>query len=99
MCIRDRVNVPLAVIGSLGFVASVAYALRLVQLSVLGPNDNNWRLPNLSAREVAILGTLAVLILWLGLYPQPILNTARPFITHHSSLITSHSSLITRVGK
>jgi NADH-quinone oxidoreductase subunit M len=86
-----QVSVPLAVVGTLGFVFSVVYALRLVQLSVLGPNENNWRLPNLSAREVAILGILAALILWLGLCPQRVLNTASPF--------TNHKSLITEVGK
>ena len=97
-----QVSVPLAVVGTLGFVFSVVYALRLVQLSVLGPNENNWRLPNLSPREVAILGILAALVLWLGLYPQPILNTAKPFITHLSAEAlakSDHSSLITEVGK
>ena len=93
-----QVNVTLAVIASFGFVFSVIYALRLVQLSVLGPNENDRRLPGLSAREVAILGSLAVLILWLGLYPQPIFNTARAFIAHHSSLITDNYSLITDPG-
>jgi len=86
-----QVNVPLAVVGTLGFVFSVVYALRLVQLSVHGPNEHNWRLPNLSAREVAILGILAALVLWLGLYPQPILST--------SSAFTDHASRITEVGR
>ena len=68
----------LAVIAALGLVLSVIYALRLVQASMQGPNENNWTLPDLSPREVAILGSLAVMIVWLGLYPQPIFNTAKP---------------------
>lgn len=67
----------IAAIGALGFVLSVIYALRLVQDSVQGPNTNNWTLPDLSPREVAILGSLAALIIWLGLNPQPVFNTAR----------------------
>lgn len=68
----------LAVVASLGLVLSVIYALRLVQASMQGPNENNWTLSDLSPRETAILGSLAVLIIWLGLYPQPIFNTAKP---------------------
>ena len=96
-----QVSVPLAVIGTLGFVFSVVYALRLVQLSVFGPNEHNWRLPNLSAREVAILGILAALVLWLGLYPQPILNTSGPFTDHAlvRRSLGEGGSRITEVGK
>jgi NADH-quinone oxidoreductase subunit M len=57
-------------------IASVIYALWLVQRSVFGPNDNDWILPDLSAREVVTLGVLAVMLLWLGVYPQPVFDTA-----------------------
>jgi NADH:ubiquinone oxidoreductase subunit 4 (subunit M) len=43
-----------------------------------GPNEGNWALPDLSLRETVILGSLAALILWIGLYPRPIFTTARP---------------------
>lgn len=72
-----QVSPIMAAIGALGFVLSVIYALRLVQASMLGPNENNWTLPDLSAREIAILGSLSGVILWLGLYPIPVFRTAR----------------------
>ena len=75
------VNPVLAIVASLGFVFSVIYALRLVQKSVYGPNDNNWSLADLSAREMALLSSLAVIILWLGLYPQPMFDTAKPSLS------------------
>lgn len=71
------VNPIVASIASLGFIASVVYALWLVQRSMFGPNDNHWTLPDLSPREVAMLAVLAALLLWLGLYPQPVFDTAR----------------------
>jgi len=72
-----QVNPALAAVGTLGFVVSVIYALRLIQDSMLGPNANNWRVRDLGARETATLAALAGLILWLGLYPQPIFRTAQ----------------------
>jgi len=66
----------LASVGAIGFVLSVIYALRLVQESMHGPNTSEWRLPDLSVRETAILGSMAAIILWLGLNPQPVFDTA-----------------------
>lgn len=73
-----QVSPVMSILAALGLVMSVAYSLRLVQLSMQGPNINNWTLPDLSPREIAILGSLAATILWLGLYPRPIFNTAAP---------------------
>ncbi len=71
------VNPIIATIASLGLIASVVYALWLVQRSVYGPNENEWVLPDLNAREVVTLGVLAILLLWLGLHPQPVFDVAK----------------------
>ncbi len=71
-----QVNQTIAAVSALGFIASLIYALRLVQLSVWGPNSHGWRLPDLNAREVTVLGVLAVLLVWLGFYPQPVFRSA-----------------------
>ncbi len=65
-----------ASVASLGLIASVIYSLWMVQALMYGPNANKWQLPDLSAREVAMLGVLAALLVWLGLHPQPVMNTA-----------------------
>jgi NADH-quinone oxidoreductase subunit M len=75
-----QANVTLAVLATLGFVVSTVYSLWLIQRSFQGPNHNHWKLPDLSIREVIMLGSLAVAIFWLGLYPQSFINTARPAI-------------------
>lgn len=75
-----QVNPIVSIIASLGFVFSVIYAVKLVQDSVLGPNKRDWRLPQLSSRETAMLGVLAALILWIGLNPQPVFNASRPWL-------------------
>lgn len=72
-----QVNPALAGVAALGFVLSVIYALRMVQDSMQGPNSNQWKLPDLNAREVVSLGMLAALLIWLGFRPQPIFRTAQ----------------------
>ena len=72
-----EVSPALAIVGSAGFILSTVYALRLVQDSVHGPNREQWRLPDLSARELGALGAMATVILWLGFWPKPLFDTAR----------------------
>ncbi len=77
------------IIAALGLVLSLVYALRLVQDSVHGPNDHTWSLPDLTAREVLSLAALALGLVWLGLYPTPLLSAlAPPLSTLNSQLST-----------
>jgi NADH-quinone oxidoreductase subunit M len=73
-----QVSPPLAALAALGFVVSTVYSLRLVQRTFFGPNERGWQLPDLGRRELGILAALIALVLWLGLYPQPFLDTAAP---------------------
>jgi NADH-quinone oxidoreductase subunit M len=73
-----QANITMAVLATLGFIGSTVYSLWLIQRAFLGPNRNNWRLPDMNAREAVILAVLIAAVVWLGLYPQPALNTARP---------------------
>jgi len=73
-----QISVGITVIAALGILASTLYALRLVQRVFHGENIRGWELPDLSPREALIVGPMIVALLWLGLYPQPILNTFGP---------------------
>ena len=66
-----------AIVGAVGFVLSTVYAVRLIQESVHGPNREGWKLPDLTAREIIALGAMAAVILWLGLWPKPLLEVTR----------------------
>jgi NADH-quinone oxidoreductase subunit M len=67
-----------AVPAALGLVLSVIYALWMIQRAFYGPTHKVWSLPDLSAREIAATGVMAVGLLWLGLNPQPVLDTSSP---------------------
>jgi NADH-quinone oxidoreductase subunit M len=73
-----KISVPITVAASIGILASTFYALRMVQRAFHGPNTNAWRLPDLTAREGLMVGTMIAGLLWLGLYPQTVLDTFEP---------------------
>jgi NADH-quinone oxidoreductase subunit M len=73
-----QVNVTLTILAALGLIASAIYALWMVQQAFHGSNTANWKLPDLGGREVLTMAVMIAIIVWLGLYPQPILNTAKP---------------------
>jgi NADH-quinone oxidoreductase subunit M len=50
----------------------------LIQRTFQGPNKKALRLPDLTARESVIMVILIAAILWLGLFPQTVINTAQP---------------------
>jgi NADH-quinone oxidoreductase subunit M len=73
-----RVSITITVVATLGVLASTFYALRMVQRAFLGPNTHAWKLPDLTPREAVMMAVMIVGLLWLGLYPQAVLDTFRP---------------------
>jgi NADH-quinone oxidoreductase subunit M len=65
-----------AAIAALGIVLGAAYMLWLYQRTMFGRIDNpaNQSLRDLSAREVLTLLPLIALVIWIGLYPTPVLR-------------------------
>jgi NADH-quinone oxidoreductase subunit M len=59
-------------IAALGMVVSVIYALRLVQQTFHGEPRQGLTLDDLTSTEVGVLAVLALLVIWLGLYPAPL---------------------------
>jgi len=70
------VSVPLVVVATLGFVLATVYALWMIQRIFAGPTQGVLKLSDLDAREMAIMLVMIALIVLLGLYPQPVLDTA-----------------------
>jgi NADH-quinone oxidoreductase subunit M len=72
-----RANVSLTVVATLGLLAATLYGLKFAQGAFYGPNLHHWKLQDMRLREWTILGPMILCLLWIGLYPQPILNTLR----------------------
>jgi len=73
-----------ALIGATGVIFAAWYMLPMVQRIIFNPLDRpaNRGLPDLNRRELAILLPLVVLILWLGIYPKPVMDRMAPAARH-----------------
>ena len=70
-----RVHPVFAAIGFSGLLLGVIYVLRMVQDTLFGELKGDVSLLyDVNAREVLILGTLALCVLFLGVYPKPVLH-------------------------
>ena len=73
-----RVSEPATVLAAFGLVAATVYSLWIVQRVFQGRETPAAVMPDLTLREAGMLAAMAAPLLWLGVYPQPILNTVRP---------------------
>ncbi len=76
----------LAAVAAVGVVFATVYALWLIQRTFQGPNEVGWQLPDLRLREAAVAATLVTALLWLGLFPQPILDATRQTLANLPTL-------------
>lgn len=76
-----QVNVWLTVPATLGLVFATVYSLWLVQKAFHGEPGGYPPLPDLTFREGAMMAAMMAGLIWLGFYPQPVIDTARPVIT------------------
>lgn len=70
----------LAICAALGLIFSAIYSLRILQKVFLGAYQKDQPVQDVVWRETAILASLIVSILWLGVFPQPVVNTAKPTV-------------------
>ncbi len=66
----------LAVISATGVIFAAAYLLWAIQRILFNPLDKseNTHIPDLNRRELALLAPLIAVIIWLGVYPAPVLR-------------------------
>jgi NADH-quinone oxidoreductase subunit M len=71
-----HVRVLYAALAAVGVVLAAVYLLWMYQRVFYGEvtNEKNRKLPDLSDREKVILVSLVIVILWMGIYPQPFLR-------------------------
>jgi NADH-quinone oxidoreductase subunit M len=72
------VNRYFTVTAALGLILAVLYALIMVQKTFHGEPREPRQIPDFSHRDLSAMAAMIVLLVWLGLYPQPVFNLAQP---------------------
>ena len=63
------------VLAATGVILAAVYMLWMFQRVMFGqPDKTNAALPDLNARELAVLLPILLFIVWIGVYPKPFLN-------------------------
>jgi NADH-quinone oxidoreductase subunit M len=63
-----------------GMVLAALYMLLMYQRTMTGPQRPETTVPDLGRREVAALAPLVVLLVGLGFFPQPLIDTITPAV-------------------
>ena len=64
------------VIATFGLVFASIYSLIMIHRAYFGPAKADSPIAGLNARELSMVLGLAVLLIILGIYPQPVLDTS-----------------------
>jgi NADH-quinone oxidoreductase subunit M len=95
-----------AVLGTSGVVLGAWYLLTMLQQGFFGPLrepvHHGEPIRDINLREVAAVGPICALCLWIGLMPQPILDTIKPdvdaVIVAYEPYLTAHERVASSVG-
>ena len=80
-----------AILATAGIILAAIYILWMYQRTMTGPvRPEVAHMPDLKARELWAVGPLIALIVFLGVYPKPILDIINPAV--HSTLVGVHST-------
>jgi NADH-quinone oxidoreductase subunit M len=77
-----QTNPLIAMISATGLILAAAYSLIMVQRAFHGKTQSDEKLEDLSGRELALMFSLIGVLLFIGLYPQPVLNTSAAAMAH-----------------
>jgi NADH-quinone oxidoreductase subunit M len=73
-----KISIALTAVATLGILAATFYGLRMMQRAFFGENTNRLQLTDLTPREGLMTAAMILGLLWLGFYPQPVINTFAP---------------------
>jgi NADH-quinone oxidoreductase subunit M len=66
----------LTILAAVGLVPATIYSLWLIQRTFHGRPSEEHRISDIGSRHIIVFASMIIILIWLGLYPQRILNTA-----------------------
>jgi len=71
-----KASILMTCLASIGLVAATVYSLRIVQKVFLGKEAAVWKMKDLTPREIVVSAALVIVVVWLGIFPHPVISTA-----------------------
>src|SRR6476469_3816560 len=87
----------LSVIAATSVIIAAAYLLWALQRILFNPLDKpeNEHIPDLNRRELLLLAPLLFCIVWLGVYPAPVLRRMQPAAEQFVSIVETRAAMPT----
>ncbi|MEP6990067.1 MAG: proton-conducting transporter membrane subunit, partial [bacterium] len=84
----------LAVVAATSVIITAAYLLWAVQRIIFNPLDKpeNEHIPDMNRRELLLMAPLLAGIVWLGVYPAPVLRRLQPAAEQFVRIVETRSS-------
>ncbi|WP_439105862.1 NADH-quinone oxidoreductase subunit M [Congregibacter sp.] len=81
-----------AAVAAVGMVTGAVYALWLMQQSFYGEPKADRRMSDFGLREMSAMAVMMMALLWMGLYPQPLLELAGPMLRGVTEMLPTAST-------
>jgi NADH-quinone oxidoreductase subunit M len=87
-------------LATTGVIFAAAYLVGALQRMIFNPLDDraNEHLTDLTPRELAVMLPLIVGIVWLGLYPAPVLRRTEPATRHYLEATAGRGAPVERTA-
>lgn len=82
-----------SIIATVGLIAATIYSLRIFQSVFQGPPRIMPQFADLNTREMMAMASMIVVLFWIGLYPQPVLNLTKAPVQNILQIHGSRQSL------
>lgn len=73
-----QVSIMTTAFAALGLIVAAVYSLIVVQKVFHGKNKNNYTMADLSGMEFLCFALMMIGLIWMGMYPQTMLDMAQP---------------------
>jgi NADH-quinone oxidoreductase subunit M len=83
----------ITVTAALGLITAAVYSLIMMQKSFFGAPDENRSLSDFGVLEMTAMGIMIVALIWLGLYPQPVLDLVQPVLDSLAAVVDTSNTL------
>ena len=88
-----KVNVIVTVMAALGLITGAIYSLIAMQQVFLGERKPNRDLKDFGGREMAAMVPMMIGLIWLGVYPQTLLDIVDPVLSSLHAFTTNNPAL------
>jgi NADH-quinone oxidoreductase subunit M len=85
----------LTIIGAVTIVLTAGYMLWVLQRVFLGTLPEKWKgLPDMNGRETLMLASLAVVVIFCGIFPGPVLNLMNSSVNYLSDIVQNSAGAV-----